>query len=118
MVRVVAANWIPKTGIFKEKLDKEIPVSKFTFPSLKEGSIIEYEYRQVRLAMQSSFMGIRWDYIPVCGGIYCKLPRLSWVRLRSQGYQKMDVTEGKSRRVPSVLSWKPGNQQQSDMNLP
>lgn len=33
-----------KSGVFQDKLSKNHLVKKFTFPSIKEGSIIEYEY--------------------------------------------------------------------------
>ena len=36
---------LEKSAIFKEKLDKESSLKKFTLPNVKEGSIIEYEYR-------------------------------------------------------------------------
>jgi transglutaminase-like putative cysteine protease len=35
---------LDKENIFKDKLSKNWVVKKFTFPSIKEGSIIEYEY--------------------------------------------------------------------------
>lgn len=99
--KVVATKLDPKTGIFKEKLDKEHSVSKFTFPSLKEGSIIEYEY----IVRSDYWRNLRsWEF----QGLYPRLwseytvsfpDFLGYVTL-TQGYQKMDVTEGKSRRVP------------------
>lgn len=39
------------SGIFKEKLDKQHYIKKFTFPNIKEGSIIEYSYK-----IQSDFL--------------------------------------------------------------
>lgn len=36
---------LEKSAIFKEKIDKESSLKKFTLPNVKEGSIIEYEYR-------------------------------------------------------------------------
>jgi hypothetical protein len=33
-----------KSGVFQDKLSKNQLVKKFTFPAIKEGSIIEYEY--------------------------------------------------------------------------
>jgi hypothetical protein len=35
---------LKKTSIFNEKLEKEFSQTKLTFPNVKEGSIIEYEY--------------------------------------------------------------------------
>ena len=35
---------LEKSGVFQDKLSKNQLVKKFTFPAIKEGSIIEYEY--------------------------------------------------------------------------
>src|SRR4030095_1346444 len=42
---------LEKAAIFKDKIDKRWIVKKFTFPNIKEGSIIEYEY-----TVQSDFL--------------------------------------------------------------
>src|SRR5687768_4043495 len=36
---------LDKSAIYSEKRDKHIVLKKFAFPSVKEGSIIEYEYK-------------------------------------------------------------------------
>jgi len=41
----IVENKLEKGAIFKEKIDKESSLKKFTLPNVKEGSIIEYEYR-------------------------------------------------------------------------
>src|SRR6187397_2759042 len=41
--KVVEAK-LEKSGVFQDKLNKNHLVKKFTFPVIKEGSIIEYEY--------------------------------------------------------------------------
>jgi transglutaminase-like putative cysteine protease len=40
----VVETKLEKSGVFQDKLSKNHLVKKFTFPSIKEGSIIEYEY--------------------------------------------------------------------------
>ncbi|HMO33187.1 MAG TPA: transglutaminase domain-containing protein [Lacibacter sp.] len=40
----VTESQLEKSGIFKEKVTRNVTVQKFTFPNIKEGSIIEYEY--------------------------------------------------------------------------
>ena len=35
---------LEKSGVFKEKMTKNHSFQKFTFPNIKEGSIVEYEY--------------------------------------------------------------------------
>ncbi|WP_207632786.1 DUF3858 domain-containing protein [Foetidibacter luteolus] len=43
----VVATKLDKESIFKDKYDKNHMIKKFTFPNLKEGSIIEYKYKIV-----------------------------------------------------------------------
>ncbi|MBS1741679.1 MAG: DUF3857 and transglutaminase domain-containing protein [Bacteroidetes bacterium] len=40
----VVETKLDKSEVFKEKLSKNLVVKKFTFPNLREGSIIEYQY--------------------------------------------------------------------------
>jgi hypothetical protein len=40
----VVETKLEKSGVFQDKLSKNQLVKKFTFPAIKEGSIIEYEY--------------------------------------------------------------------------
>src|SRR5690606_20010231 len=42
--KVVETRLDSKKGVFKDKLDRKRVLRKFTFPDVKEGSIIEYEY--------------------------------------------------------------------------
>jgi hypothetical protein len=41
----VVATKLEKSAIFKEKYDSRHIIRKFTFPNIKEGSIIEYKYK-------------------------------------------------------------------------
>jgi hypothetical protein len=41
----VVETQLPKDGVFKEKFNKNYNRMKFTFPNVKEGSIIEYSYK-------------------------------------------------------------------------
>ena len=42
--KVVETKLDVKESVFKDKIDKNRSIKKFTFPNIKEGSIIEYEY--------------------------------------------------------------------------
>jgi len=42
--KVVETKLDVKSNVFKDKISKNLVVKKFTFPNVKEGSIIEYEY--------------------------------------------------------------------------
>lgn len=43
--KVVETKLEVKSSVFKDKVNKNLLVKKFTFPNIKEGSIIEYEYK-------------------------------------------------------------------------
>lgn len=43
--KVVETKLEIKSAVFKDKINKTLVIKKFTFPNLKEGSIIEYEYK-------------------------------------------------------------------------
>ena len=43
----VVETKLEKSGIFKDVISKNLNVKKFTFPNIKEGSIIEFEYKIV-----------------------------------------------------------------------
>lgn len=43
--KVVETKLEVKSAVFKDKINKNLVKKKFTFPNIKEGSIIEYEYR-------------------------------------------------------------------------
>jgi hypothetical protein len=83
-------------SVFSEKINKNITLKKFSFPAVKEGSIIEFEYTTI-----SDFVNLpdAWEF----QGAY---PRLwseytletpsffTYVFLR-QGYLKYDITDRK-----------------------
>lgn len=43
--KVVETKLEVKSSVFKDKVNKNLLIKKFTFPNIKEGSIIEYEYK-------------------------------------------------------------------------
>ena len=45
--KVVETKLDTKNSVFEDKIDKKRKVKKFTFPNIKEGSIIEFEYTTV-----------------------------------------------------------------------
>jgi len=87
-----------KSGIFHEKVSRNMAVKKFTLPNVKEGSIIEYEYTIVSDFLQYlrswEFQGpnprLRSEY-------EVSIPEfLGYVTL-TQGYRKFDTVETKDR---------------------
>lgn len=45
--KVVETKLDAKSSVFEDKMDKNTKVKKFTFPNIKEGSIIEFDYTTV-----------------------------------------------------------------------
>ncbi len=57
--KVVETKLDVKSAVFKDKINKNWAVRKFTFPNIKPGSIIEYEYKtQSDFLFNLSAMGI------------------------------------------------------------
>lgn len=97
--KVVETKLDVKSAVFKDKLDKRFFIKKFTFPNIKEGSIIELEY-----TIKSDFITrLRpWDF----QGSYPRLwseynvtmPEFFYYVTLSQGYNPFAITDQKSRR--------------------
>jgi hypothetical protein len=87
---------LEKGAIFKDKINKRWIVKKFTFPNIKEGSIIEYEY-----TIQSDFLfNLQpWEFqgsTPVLWSEYnLRLPEFLGYVFLTQGYRRFDVSERK-----------------------
>lgn len=89
---------LEKSGIFTDKLNRNYTIKKFTFPNVKEGSIIEVEY-----TIKSDFLRYlrSWEFqgkLPRLWSEYnLTLPNfLRYVFLR-KGYLKYDVETAKER---------------------
>jgi hypothetical protein len=90
--KVVETKLDVKNNVFKDKISKNRVVKKFTFPNVKEGSIIEYEY-----TITSDFLTNLqpWDF----QGTYPRLwseynlsvPVFMGYVFLTQGYQTYDV---------------------------
>ncbi len=87
-----------KTGVFKDKLDKNWMVKKFTFPGLKEGSIIEFEYTKTSDFLQNlepwEFQG---EYPCLWSEYNLTLPSFFNYVFITQGYKKYDIIDKKER---------------------
>lgn len=96
--KVVETKLDPKS-IFKEKISKKKVVKKFTFPAVREGSIIEFEYK-----LKSDFLfNLRpWEFqgsYPTLWSEYIVgMPEfLNYVSL-TQGYQPYYIKDQKDKR--------------------
>ncbi len=96
--KVVASKLDVKGSVFKEKINKNLIVKKFTLPNVKEGSIIEYEY-----VLKSDFLHNLqpWTFQgqhPVLWSEYnLSLPQFLGYMFLSQGYQNFHIKENKER---------------------
>lgn len=96
----VVETKLDKKEIFEDKINKKWTVKKFTFPNIKEGSIIEYEY-----TMQSDhiFNLHPWEFqgsIPELWSEYnLKLPEFLGYVFLTQGYQKYYINDRKDNRA-------------------
>lgn len=97
----VVETKLEKSNIFKDKYDKNTVLKKFTFPNIKEGSIIEYEY-----TVQSDFLRNLqpWEFqtttAPVLWSEYnLRLPEFFGYVFLTQGYRTYDINERKDNRT-------------------
>ncbi len=95
--KVVESKLDIKSGIFKDKLSKELVVKKFTLPNVKEGCIIEYEY-----TVKSDFLSYLrpWEFqggYPRLWSEYnLTVPDFLGYVFLTQGYKKYDINERKT----------------------
>jgi len=97
----VVETKLEKSNIFKDKYDKNTVLKKFTFPNIKEGSIIEYEY-----TVQSDFLRNLqpWEFqtttAPVLWSEYnLRLPEFFGYVFLTQGYRTYDINDRKDNRT-------------------
>jgi len=96
----VVETSVGKSEIFTEKRDKNWEYKKFTFPALKEGSIIEYSY-QVKSDFFFNFQ--TWNFqgeYPVLWSQYeANIPEFFKYVILSQGYHPFFINNVEKSRV-------------------
>lgn len=96
--KVVEYKLDTKSGVFKDKINKNLLVKKFTFPNVKEGSIIEYEY-----TVNSDYLRNLqpWEYqgsYPRLWSEYnVSLPEFLQYAFLTKGYKAYDINDRKTR---------------------
>lgn len=87
-----------KASVFKDKISKNRVVKKFTFPNVKEGSIIEYEYTITSDFLQNlqpwEFQGA---YPRLWSEYNLALPEFLGYVFLTRGYKKYDINDKKLR---------------------
>jgi len=95
--KVVETKLDVKTNVFKDKVNKNWVVKKFTFPNVKEGSIIEFEYTKNSDFLQNlepwEFQGA---YPRIWSEYNLSIPDFLGYVFLAQGYQQFDIKDKKS----------------------
>ena len=98
--KVVETKLDAKASVFKDKVSKNWLVKKFTFPNVKEGSIIEFEYTKTSDFLQNlepwEFQG---EYPRLWSEYNLALPDFFGYVFLTQGYKPYDINEKKVSRV-------------------
>ena len=96
--KVIETKLDIKSGVFKDKINKNLVVKKFTFPNIKEGSIIEYEYK---IESDFTFNLQPWDFqgqYPCLWSEYnVSMPEFYYYVTLSQGFQSYHIQSRKDR---------------------
>lgn len=91
----VVATKLEKGSMFKDKINRYYSVRKFTFPNIKEGSILEFRYKIV-----NPFFQLRnWDFqgsLPRLWSEYSvSVPAMFDYVLITQGNRQFDISDAK-----------------------
>lgn len=95
----VVESRLEKANVFAEKRNKNLLVKKFTLPAVREGSVIEFQYR-----VSSDFIQ-HVDPWAFQGGVPClwseftfSVPQFFHYAFLSHGYQKFALSDKKDRQ--------------------
>ncbi len=102
----IVETTMDKIGIFKEKFNRNVNLQKFTFPNVKEGSIIEYSYT-ILSEFWTSFPN--WQFqkdIPVRHSEYwARIPDFFTMEKYVQGYVPSSLYEVKASAADKAHHW-------------
>ena len=98
--KVVETKLDVKANVFKDKLSKNWVEKKFTFPNVKEGSIIEYEYTVLSDFLFNLQPWAFQEGYPILWSEYnLRLPEFFGYVFLTQGYRQYDINERKDSRI-------------------
>jgi hypothetical protein len=104
--KIVETRLETRSAVFKDKIDNNWTLRKFTFPNIKEGSIIEYEY-EVRSDFKFNLQPWKFqdDQYPELWSEYnVALPEFYYYVTLSQGYQPFYIRDQKNRTSSFTIS--------------
>lgn len=96
--KVVETKLDIKEGVFKDRISKYKVTKKFTFPNIKGGSIIEYEYK-----LKSDFIfnlqpwNFQGEYPRLWSEYNVSMPEFYYYVTLTQGYQRFYIHDKKDR---------------------
>lgn len=102
--KVVETKLNVKEAVFKDKINKRLLIKKFTFPNIKEGSIVEYEY-----TLNSDFIfnlqpwEFQSEYPHLWSEYKVSLPEFYYYVTMMQGYHEFAFQDKKDRRVSFAM---------------
>ena len=94
----VVKTELQNSAVFKDKLSKNLVIKKFTFPAVKEGSIIEYSY-----TIKSDFLFnlqpwvFQGEYPRIWSEYQVSMPEFFVYVTLGQGYQPYYITDQSSK---------------------
>lgn len=87
-----------KSAVFKDKINRNLVIKKFTFPNIKEGSIIEYQYT---LKSDFTFNLQPWQFQGQYPRLWSEynvtIPEFYYYVTLTQGYQSYHIKDQKAR---------------------
>jgi transglutaminase-like putative cysteine protease len=96
---------LEKSAIFKDKVNGNVFIKKFTLPEIKEGSIIEYQY-EIQSPYIRNFQP--WEFQgdnPVIWSEYnASIPQFFSYAFLSQGYRMFDIKDSKTKTQSFTVS--------------
>jgi len=115
---IVTATKLDNASIYKDKINKYSTVRKFTFPNLKEGSIIEFHYK----ITGNSFERLRgWKFQSSLPHLWSEYevsnPHLYDYAIYAQGNRPYDIRDVKSKFGSFTLTFSPNHNSSSSNNL-
>jgi len=103
--KVVETKLEVKSAVFKDRVSKNRVIKKFTFPNIKEGSIIEYQY-----TLRSDFMfNLQpWEFQGEWPRLWSEynvtMPEFYYYVTLSQGYLPFFIKDQKARTASFAVS--------------
>lgn len=94
----VAESKLERTNVFREKINENLAIRKFTFPNVKEGCIVEYEYKVISDYIHNLDAWYFQGDAPVLWSEYkLSVPQFFSYTFMGHGYHPMYINDRKDR---------------------